>query len=497
MELKELIEKLRKEEKRIRQRAEDFGIQIEKEPSEKIEPSLKAESKIPLRPEIESIPATSDFGFEPVVKQEQDELKAFLTEAESLLNSIDMYSILQAKRKYADLLMREPSLPKNIDHHLESDIERCLFTIGKRIQQEEKEPSEKMMISSEVFVSKPEPMIVSKKGGLPDILNYVMKRALFVAPVLLAVSFIVFMLVYLCPGDAIDRSLNLTQAISDAPDIEEFLHLKHIFGLDQPWYIQYYCWLRQAVSGNLGHSFLTGRPVVQEVIERMPNTLSYQITALILSVLISVPAGVISAVKRNTQTDAYIVMGSLFGASFPPFVIGLLLIFLFTLWLGWFPFGGTHSLEFLGGNIPHDLSYYLDYLKHLILPTITLTLATTGYTTRLVRSSMLTVLQEDYILTARSKGLKERTVIYKHALKNAILPIVTIIGLRIAFMLSGAPVIEIMFSWPGLGKFFVDAMWMRDYFSVIGAAIFMGVVIVVVNLMVDISYKWLDPRIEL
>jgi peptide/nickel transport system permease protein len=325
---------------------------------------------------------------------------------------------------------------------------------------------------------------------------YILQRLVMLIPLMLIVSLIVFTLVYLCPGDAVDRMMGLEQVAREKPNLEEYLKLKEIFGLDEPWHIQYYCWLRQAVQGNLGYSFFTGRPVLDEIIDRIPNTLSYQIIALVLSVAISIPAGVISALKQNTITDTYVVMGSLFGASFPPFVTGLLLILLFTLALGWFPWGGTHSMEYIG-NVPHDVWYYLDYVKHLILPTLVMTVATVGYTTRLVRSSMLNVLKEDYILTARSKGLKERVVIYKHALKNAILPIVTVIGLRVAMLLGGAPVVEVVFTWPGLGIYFVRAVWYREYFAVIAAALVLSVLILAANLLVDISYKFLDPRVEL
>ncbi len=319
-------------------------------------------------------------------------------------------------------------------------------------------------------------------------------------PVLLVISFIAFMLIYYSPGDAIDRmmaSAEFSAARGEDMDVEYLLHLKHIFGLDQPWYIQYFQWLKQFVQGNLGLSFSTGRPVIEELMIRLPCTLSYQIVALILSVAVAIPAGVISAIKRNTRTDTYIVMGSLFGASFPPFVTGLLLMFLFSLILGWLPSGGTHSWQLMGRNVPHDLSYYLDYLKHMILPTLTLTVVNVGYLTRMIRSSMLNVLTEDYVIAARSRGLKERVVIYKHALKNAMLPVMTVIGLRVAYMISGAPVIERIFSWPGLGNYFVRAVQTRDYFSVVGAAIMLGVVILVANLVIDLSYKWLDPRVNL
>jgi peptide/nickel transport system permease protein len=326
---------------------------------------------------------------------------------------------------------------------------------------------------------------------------YIIKRMLMIVPVIIGVSFIVFVLVYLCPGDAADRTLQLSQThgVSEMR-MEEYLALKHTYGLDQPWYIQYFYWLKNFFKGDLGYSFSTGMSVTQEIFARVPNTLIYQAAAIFLSVAIAIPAGVISAVKRNSRTDTYVVMGSLAGASFPPFVTGLLLIYLFSLTLGWLPTSGAHSWEFAGRTVPHDLAYYIDYLKHLILPTFTLAIVNIGYLTRLVRSSMLNVLKEDYVFLARSKGLKERVVIYKHALKNAILPIVTVLGVRVALMISGAPIIETIFSWPGVGRYFVHSVFFRDYFSVIGASLILGIFILIMNLIIDISYTFLDPRIK-
>jgi peptide/nickel transport system permease protein len=235
--------------------------------------------------------------------------------------------------------------------------------------------------------------------------TYIIKRALLAVPTLLGISLIVFIVMYYLPGDVVDFMLILEQPRTDA-DI--LIQIRTILGLDRPWYIQYYYFLRGAVTGDLGLSFLSGRPVIEEILSRVPNTLSYQTAALIISVIIGIPAGVISAVNQYTKTDSYIMVGALLGVSFPVFFIGLILIFVFSLVLGWFPSGGAHSTEFLGKDIPHTARYCLDYLHHMILPTITLALATTGYTARLVRSSMLSVLREDYIITARSKGLTVR-----------------------------------------------------------------------------------------
>ena len=417
-------------------------------------------------------------------------LQIFLRDAQRLVSDIDSGNVSRAHVRYTDLVRKRNALPKDTDSYLETEIDEWLALIKSKIE-------------SRGLLEPPAPISVPMEARSwnfrildPALLRYVAKRLVFVIPILLAVSFIVFMLVYLCPGDAVDKLMGLEQ-LEEQPNMEEYFQLKKVWGLDQPWYVQYYVWLKHAVRGDLGFSFFGGRSVLKNVLTVLPNTLVYQILALVLSTAIAVPLGIISAIHRNTRTDTYVIMGSLLGASLPEFVIGLMLILLFSLVLGWFPFGGTHSWAFYGQNVPHDLTYYIDYLKHLMLPVLTLTLASIGYTTRLVRSSMLNVLREDYILTARSKGLKERIVLYKHALRNAILPILTVIGLRIAMMLGGSPIIEKMFSWPGMGKYFVDAAFMRDYFSVIGTSLALAAMILLANMITDISYRWLDPRVKI
>ncbi|MGD2248884.1 MAG: ABC transporter permease [Candidatus Methanofastidiosia archaeon] len=323
--------------------------------------------------------------------------------------------------------------------------------------------------------------------------EYVIKRCLLIIPMLMGVSFIVFMLMYLTPGDAVDFML----ALQPDTDPEYVLRIKEIYGLDKPWYTQYFYWLKEFAKGNLGSSFLSGRPVTTEIITRVPNTLAYQFIGMVISVALAIPAGVISAVRQYSKTDNVVMTGALLGVSFPIFFLGLMLIFLFALILGWLPSGGAHSTQYLGGkDIAHDLGYYLDYLKHLALPSLTIAAATIGYSARLVRSSMLNVLREDYIMTARSKGLKERVVIYKHALRNAMLPVITVLGLRVAFTLGGAPITETVFSWPGVGKYFVGAIQRRDYMVVVGVTVVLSFLILIANVLIDISYKWLDPRVK-
>lgn len=279
-------------------------------------------------------------------------------------------------------------------------------------------------------------------------------------------------------------------------DSDILLQIRAIYGLDQPWYMQYYTFLKGFITGDLGTSIISGKPVIEEIVTRTPNTLSYQLSALILSVAIGIPAGVVSAVYQYSKTDTYMMTGALLGVSFPLFFVGLVFIFIFSLVLGWFPSGGAHSTPFLG-NVSHTIQYYLDYLHHMTLITLTVALATTGYTARLVRSSMLDILQEDYIIAARSKGLKERVVIYKHALKNAVLPVITVLGLRIAVAIGGAPIAESVFAWPGLGKYFVHAVRVRDYVVVVGVTVVLGAFILIANLLIDLAYKWLDPRVTL
>lgn len=324
--------------------------------------------------------------------------------------------------------------------------------------------------------------------------TYVIKRILLFIPALLGISFIIFVIMYSLPGKTTDFMLILEQPKTD---IDVLLQIRTVYGLDKPWYTQYYYFLKGFMTGNLGISIISGKPVMEEIMIRTPNTLTYQTAALILSIAMGIPLGVISALNQYSKADSYIMTGALLGVSFPLFFLGLVLIFIFTLILGWLPSGGAHSTAFLGKDIPHTLEYYLDYAKHLILPSVTLALATTGYIARLTRSSMLDVLQEDYVTLAHAKGLRERTVIYKHALKNAVSPVITILGLRIAFMIGGAPIVETIFAWPGLGKYFVYSIRYRDYLVVVGVTVVMGAIILIANLITDLSYRWLDPRVKL
>ncbi|MCD6210562.1 MAG: ABC transporter permease, partial [Methanophagales archaeon] len=249
-------------------------------------------------------------------------------------------------------------------------------------------------------------------------------------------------------------------------------------GLDAPVYIQYLRWLEHVLHLDLGKSQITHEDVLEEILTRFPATLVLAISSLILSLLIALPTGIISAIRKNTIVDNACMTGALLGVSMPNFWLGLLLIWLFSLSLGLLPSFGY------GG------------IKHLILPTITLGTSMAAITTRLTRSSMLDVLNQDYIVMAKAKGLDARTILLKHALKNAMLPVITFVGLQLGFLLGGAVIVETIFAWPGIGKLLVDSIYARDFALVQGCVLFIAVIFALSNLAVDIIYAYLDPRIR-
>ena len=255
-------------------------------------------------------------------------------------------------------------------------------------------------------------------------------------------------------------------------------HVQIELGLDKPVYIQYLRWLGNVLQGDLGISSRTCRPVLDEIMVRFPATLELAIVSMIISLIISVPIGILSATKQYSTIDNVSMFGALIGVSIPNFWLGLLLILFLSVHLGIFPVFGRGGIE------------------HLVLPAITLGTGMTAITTRLIRSSMLEVLNQDYIRTARAKGLKEIVVIGKHALKNAMIPVVTIIGLQFAALLDGTVIVEVIFAWPGIGRLLVDSVFARDIPMIQGGVLFSAIIITTVNLLVDISYTYLDPKIR-
>ncbi|KRQ87316.1 Glutathione transport system permease protein GsiC [Caloramator mitchellensis] len=313
--------------------------------------------------------------------------------------------------------------------------------------------------------------------------KFIIKRILHAIPLLLIISVISFFIIQLAPGSPVNMFIN--PEVASPIDVEM---VKKNLGLDKPIYVQYLIWLKNVLKGDFGTSFLHSRPVMELIMERLPNTLILALVATIISFLIAIPSGIISAIKRNSAYDYAFSTLSFIGVSLPSFWFGLMLILLFSLKLRLLPSGGMRS--------NFDEFVLSDRLVHLILPSAVLAMGSMASKMRYMRSSMLEVINQDYIRTARSKGLSERIVIYKHALRNALLPIITMLGLIIPGLFSGAVITETIFSWPGLGRLAVEATFMRDYPVIMGVTMFSSALVVIGSLIADILYAIVDPRIK-
>lgn len=311
---------------------------------------------------------------------------------------------------------------------------------------------------------------------------YLTRRALTLLPILLLMSIIVFALIRMIPGDPIDVMYG-----GEGMDDVRRAALAREMGLDQPIVVQYGRWLLRAAGGDLGNSYRAGLPVMQLIGQRLPATLWLSLSAMFLSLLVALPLGLLAAVKRNSGADMGATAFAILGISMPNFWSGILLVLVFSIWLGWLPSIGYVS--------PFD-DFWLS-IRHLILPAITLGWALAGVTTRLARSSLLEELGKDYVRTARGKGLSERAVLLRHALRNALIPTVTMIGLQMGFLIGGTVVVETVFAWPGVGMLVVDSIFARDYPVVQGVVLVIAVIVVLINLLVDVTYTVLDPRIRL
>ena len=265
-------------------------------------------------------------------------------------------------------------------------------------------------------------------------------------------------------------------------------------GLDRPLLERYASWVRETVQGNLGYSTrYRGRPVTEIILSRVGPTMLLTFSSIFLSFIIAVPIGVISATRQYSKLDYTVVVGAIAGVSIPVFFLGIVLIWLFALQLGWLPVGGMMRA---GARYPSWFAWAFDVLRHLILPLITLTAAGTARFVRFTRSSMLEVVRQDYIRTARAKGLSERVVIYRHALRNSLLPVITILGLSLPFLFSGAVITEAVFAWPGMGTLIIEAVTTRDYSLLMGTNLFLAVLVILGNLVADLMYALVDPRIR-
>lgn len=312
--------------------------------------------------------------------------------------------------------------------------------------------------------------------------QYLVRRMLAMLPVFIMMTVIVFVLIRMVPGDPIDVMYG-----SEGMDEARRAVLARDLGLDQPLVIQYVKWLGRAITGDLGRSYRAQMPVLQLILQRLPATIFLSLAALLFSVIIAFPLGILAAVRRNTWADVGALGFAVLGISLPQFWSGILLVLIFSVGLGWLPSIGyvSPSEDFAG------------FISHLILPAITLGWGLAGATTRLARNSLLEELDADYVRTARSKGLHEKTVLWGHALRNALIPTVTMVGLQLAFLIGGAVVVEVVFALPGIGMLIVDSIFARDYPVVQGVIITIAVLVVVVNLAIDVLYTLIDPRIRL
>src|SRR2546422_6572877 len=312
--------------------------------------------------------------------------------------------------------------------------------------------------------------------------RYLVRRLLLLVPVLLGVSIIIFMVLHLAPGDPAEIMLGSQATQAD------LTRLRADLGLTAPLHVQYVRWLGLVVRGDLGRSIWMKRPVLAEVLGRFQATLVLTGAALLLSTVGGVALGVASATRPNSLLDRLSAVASLFGASMPVFWLGIVLMVVFALWLGWLPASGMFSPY--GGGGPGDL------LAHLVLPAVTLAAASVTIIARLTRSTMLEVLGQDYVRTARAKGATEWAVVARHALKNALIPIVTVVGVQAGYLLGGAVLTETVFAWPGVGTLVVQGILARDVPLVQGCVLVIACTFVLVNLAVDVLYAYLDPRIR-
>jgi peptide/nickel transport system permease protein len=311
-------------------------------------------------------------------------------------------------------------------------------------------------------------------------IQYAFRRLLALVPMWIVVSLITFSIMYLIPGDPLVSILGPSASPEARARMIKSMHL------DDPFWVRYWKWLSGAIHGDLGESIFLGRSVSQAIVERLPVTLYLGIGALIVALVLGLPAGITSALKRNSAIDTAVMALALAGLSTPEFLLGLVLIYVFAVGLGWFPVGGYVPLT----------QNLLEGLRRLVMPCFTLGVIWAALVARMTRAAMLDVLETDYIRTARAKGLAERSVIWRHALRVALIPVTTVIGFVVLLIVSGAFITEIVFSLPGMGNLVVNSVLKRDYPVVQGAMLFITTGTLLINLLIDLLYAYLDPRIK-
>ncbi len=306
--------------------------------------------------------------------------------------------------------------------------------------------------------------------------TFLLRRISLIIVVIFGVTLLVFLMMRLAPGDPAQTIAIARYGTDISPaDIE---NIRVSEGLDAPIWVQYRIWLNHVVHLDMGTSLISGQPVIKEILTRFPATLQLTGAGILISLIIAVPLGVLSAVRRNSWLDYTGMTVSLLGISMPSFWLALLFIMVFSVQLKWLPVFG------MGG------------IDHIILPAFTIGIGLAAVNSRLIRSSILDVMDQNYIRTARAKGISEKLIIGKHALKNALIPVITMVGIQTALLMEGAVIIESIFAWPGIGKLLVDSIFVRDFSIIQGCSLFIVIALVFVNLLVDISYSYIDPRIR-
>jgi peptide/nickel transport system permease protein len=319
--------------------------------------------------------------------------------------------------------------------------------------------------------------------------RYIIRRLVQMIPLLLAISILSFLVMHLAPGDPTAMYTDPTKPFANSPEQLELV--RHQLGLDQPLHVQYLKWLGNTVQGNWGYSFINRQPVLQNIQDRLPNTVLLAGVSMLVALLLSLPIGILSALRKYSILDYIVTIAAFFGISVPSFWFALILMHLFSYRLGWLPTVGMHSVreQYEGWAAVKDIGL------HLVLPAAVLSMNSLASWTRYMRSSLLEVVSEDYIRTARSKGLRERTVIWRHALRNSLIPMITLLGLTIPTVVGGSFITETIFGWPGMGRLGVNAIMQRDYPLIMGVTMMSSVLVVLGNLAADIAYAWADPRI--
>jgi peptide/nickel transport system permease protein len=322
--------------------------------------------------------------------------------------------------------------------------------------------------------------------------RYILKRLLQAIPLLLGILTATFFMIHVAPGDPMDMYLEPQRQRQMDPEVIELIRKR--YGLDQPVYVQYVKWVANVARGDFGESFRYRRPVRGMLAEAIPYTLQLTVLALLLDALVGIALGIISAVKQYSALDKAVTLGSLIVYAIPGFWLALMLVLVFSVQLNWFPTSQTRSMDY--DLLPWG-QQILDRLWHLVLPVFVMGVASAAGTARYMRNRLLEVLNEEYVVAARARGFPERTVIVKHAVRNALIPIVTIYGLSLPFLLGGATIIESIFAWPGMGRLTVEAVGGRDYPIIMATTMIAATLTVLGNLLADVALTVVDPRVSL